>query len=691
MTTPQPMKHAPSQQGKTPQPSQHGAAATPGASASTPYSNLHAFSPHGPRSSPQQFKKSPATSGTLVGSNSQAGPAPMNFDSPSAAALFGGFDLASDNMGMGAMGLPRPSGDEERQKRLEEVTHILGQKKGIVSDEGLERLTKRVGLVFLWEENPGVRMFVIAGDTVALEIGMKDHVVQTVSLQFPVSGPSVTKYASKAEAIILDDLKLAPNQHPWTKTLDKFAANLERLAALDKLSVLDKDSSKPHIVTHDAVAGLHESLDKLHDWDIKKLREDPELSQKGDDHIRTLAMCERNGQSVMHERGHVGMCLNYWREQRFYIPRSEEARDNYRRGKMWGILIGCAERNALVYSAPVRISNQWIADEIELPAADGLQVPMLNWQEPPECFLPGSEGVQPENDPLALSGPKLADVMFMATLDPPVTLPSSVCEEMHHLTGAPPPHLNPAFMHTFDYLIFPPEGEYSAAEPRMITTERKVKAFTKDKKPAPKTHENRLFIHKPVYGQTLTELPFSHPSQLVNMLPTLRQYAFLWNLLDKAFGKDELEDETPKTEGKIMEVIAKSDEFQTWMNSADKKTNADAQKADHPMTGTPSDQEPVKIDVTLNAHPQPNPKLQIMFPFRGRPAQITVDIERNGVVQVESTNIVDDEGRVLDESGRPVEGAVPNPLWKKERLGRRLMFFEDIGLWCEWIRNYMGA
>lgn len=119
------MKHAPSQQGKTPQPSQYGAAATPGASASTPYSNLPAFSPHGLRSSPQQFKKSPVASMVLM-NNSQPGPAPVNFDSPSAAALFGGFDLAADGMGMGSMGLSRPSGDEERQKRLEEVIQTLG-------------------------------------------------------------------------------------------------------------------------------------------------------------------------------------------------------------------------------------------------------------------------------------------------------------------------------------------------------------------------------------------------------------------------------------------------------------------------------------------------------------------------------------------------------------------------------------
>lgn len=710
MATPQSMKPAPSQQGKTPQQSYHGATGTPGASASTPYSNLHAFSPHGPRSSPQQIKKSPATTGTLMGSNSQAGPAPMNFDSPSSAAFMASFDASLvDNMGITSMGMPRPSGDEERQKRLHDVIQILRvrtrswppgawleneltvpqQKKGIVSDEGLERLTKRVGLECLWEDDKAIRTFVVAGATISLDIGMKDHVAQKVELNFTVSKPSVTKHASKAEAILVDDLKLAPGQHPWTKSLDKFAANLERLAALDRLSVLDKDG-KPHLVTHDAVAGVFESLEKLHEWDIKRLHEDAELRAKGDEHIRIVAMCERNGRPVMHERGRVGMCLDYWRERRLYIPRSEQAKEKYKSAKTWGILVGCAQRDPL-YPAPVRVSSEWLADGIELPATDGLQEPILNWQQPPDCILPGDDASQAHDGLMALTGPKLPDVMFMAAFDPPVTLPFSVWIEMRHVTGAPVGD-PPPYMPTFDSLIFPPGPDYNAAEPRMITATKTVKAFNKDKKPAPKTHENRLFIHKPVYGQALTELPFSHPSQLVAMLPTLRQYAFLQCLLDRAFGNGNDKALAPaKTRAyePVQVVTAKADEFDTWMNEGkkDTKTQEDSGQA---TISAPPDQGPLKVDITLNAHPQPNPKLQIMFPYRGRPAQITVDIERNGVVQVESCNIVDNEGRAVDEAGNPVEGAAPNPAWSRDRLGRRLMFLEDIGLWCEWIRTNVG-
>ncbi|KAI3397946.1 hypothetical protein diail_10115, partial [Diaporthe ilicicola] len=676
MATPQSMKPAPSQQGKTPQQSYHGATGTPGASASTPYSNLHAFSPHGPRSSPQQIKKSPATSGTLLGSNNQPGAAPMNFDSPSAAAFMASFDASLvDNMAISSMGMPRPSGDEERQKRLDDVIQILGQKKGIVSEEGLERLARRFGLEGYWEDVKPNKVFFMAGNTVDLEIVMKNHVAQKVQLQFIVSQPSVTKFASKAEAILFDDLKLAPGQHPWNKSLHNFAANLECLVVLDRLSVVEQvngeNTTKPHLILHDAVAGVFESLDKLHEWDVKRLQENAEISTKGDDHIRVTAMCERNGRPVMHERGRVGLCLDYWRERRLYIPRSEQAKEKYKSAKTWRILVGCAQRDPL-YPAPVRVSSEWLADGIELPAADGLHEPMLNWQQPPDCILPGDDGSQPHDGLMALTGPKLPDVMFTATFDPPVTLPYSVWIEMRHVTGAPVGD-PPPFMPTFDSLLFPPGSDYNAAEPRMITTTKIVKAFTKDKKQAPKTHENRLFIHKPVYGQALTELPFSHPSQLVAMLPTLRQYAFLQNLLDRAFGNGDEKaaaSAITKADKPVKKITAKADEFDAWMNESNKDT--EAQEGELNNTGASSGEGAVKIDVTLNAHPQPNPKLQIMFPYRGRPAQITVDIERNGVVQVESCNIVDDEGRAVDEMGSPVEGTAPNPAWSKERLGRRL-------------------
>lgn len=557
-----------------------------------------------------------------------------------------------------------------------ELTEVTQRKKGVVSEEGLERLVKRYGLDAIWDDRAHLKVLIIAGTTFTLEIGMKEHRVQTVELQYAFSGNEVTKHTSKAEAILLENLKLAPNQHPWTKQLDDFANNLEPLAILDKLSVID-DKGSPVLVTYDAIAGLVESLQKVHEWDVSKLREDATYSQKPDEHVHTIAMCERNGRPLIHDKGVVGMGLEYWRDRRYHVPSPSKAEKWYKIGKHWSILVSCARRDPMVYPAAVRVSNKWIGDDVET-VTEGLP-PMLNWQEPPAVVLPEKPG-----DDLLMTGPKYPEVMFTAVFNPPITLPITEWEQIHHQTGAPVPH--PAYMHTFDYLIFPADGHYNPAEPRMVEARKTVRVKKKDMTLGDVEHENRLFVHKPVYGQTLAELPFSHPSQLVNMLPTLRQYAFLWNLLDKSFGSQAQKSAEPAagltaTNSKSTTVTAKPDDFDLFMRDA---------RAHAEGLSNSDDNGPLKIDVTLNAHPQPNPKLQVMFPFRGRPAQIMIDIGRNGVVQIESTNVVNDEGQVLDENGDVLDGSAPNPLFRKERLARLLMLFENIDDWCEWIRIYVG-
>lgn len=531
-------------------------------------------------------------------------------------------------------------------------------------------MVKRYNLDALWDDRAHLKVLIVAGTTFTLEIGLKEHRVQTVELQYAFSGDGVTKHTSKAEAILLENLELAPGQHPWTKQLDDFANNLEPLAVLDKLSVID-DKGGPVLVTYDAIAGLVESLQKVHDWDFEKLRQDPTYAGKPEEYIRTIAMCERNGRPTIHEKGVVGMGLDYWRDRRYHNPSPANAESWYKNTKDWGIVVSCARRDPMVYPAAVRVSNKWIGDDVET-ATDGL-LPMLNWHEPPAVVLPEKPG-----DDLLLAGPKYPEVMFTAVFNPPVTLPMAEWQQIYHYAGAPV--LPPASMHTFDYLLIPAEGAYDPTETRMVETKKTVRAMMKDATFKNVEHEDRLFVHKPVYGQVLAELPFSHPSQLVNMLPTLRQYAFLGNLLQKAFGSNPQQPAAPQdAESKVK---AKSQDFDAFMSNA--MAEAGASQPNAHGSGA------VKVDVTLNAHPQPNPKLHIMFPFRDRPAQVTVDIARNGVVQIESTNIVNDEGQVLNENGDPLEGSAPNPKFKKERLARLLMFFEDIDNWCEWIRINLG-
>lgn len=121
-----PMRHGPSQQGRTPS-QMAGAAPTP--PVSTPFSNSQtqaAFSPpYGSRTSPHTLKKSPATSHTLKGLSD--GAAAVNFDSPSATAALGALginDLGLDNISMGGLGMGR-SDEDDRKRRMDSISTML--------------------------------------------------------------------------------------------------------------------------------------------------------------------------------------------------------------------------------------------------------------------------------------------------------------------------------------------------------------------------------------------------------------------------------------------------------------------------------------------------------------------------------------------------------------------------------------
>ncbi|CRK41062.1 hypothetical protein BN1723_005003 [Verticillium longisporum] len=273
---------------------------------STPFSHAHvAFSPRGPKSSPQQFKKSPATSATLMGHTN----APLNFDSPSAAAAMGalgiggGLDLGLDNVSVNGLGgLGGLTGEDDRIKRLDAIIDIIGNAKGRVSEAGLERLSQRTGLNKIWEDHrtPDGKVkktLVIAGHGLQLDVILDNNIVEGVTLAFPESESSiVAKHVDRAGQILLRDLQLLPDQSPLTKKMDEFAANLERLATLDKLSIF------PGLDCQEAVAGIFESLERLYNWELARVKEDPAMAGKPDVLLEKTVQCSRSGRPAMHAR-----------------------------------------------------------------------------------------------------------------------------------------------------------------------------------------------------------------------------------------------------------------------------------------------------------------------------------------------------------------------------------------------------
>ncbi len=381
----------------------------------------------------------------------------------------------------------------------------------MVSEEGLERLVKRIGLECIWEndmDDESKKTLIVAGSALELLIVLHNHIVQSVSLNFPDSAEMVNKHAANAGRILYDDLKLAPGQMTLTKRLDKFAANFERLAILDKLSV------NPGLNLYEAIAGIYESLARLHQWELQKVREDPALNGKGDEYLKNLVLCTRSGQPVMDARGRVGFGLDYWKERHLWRrPTSELAGYVEEREKTWTLLAGCGTLRDLT-TTPVRISDRWISAEIEkMPG-------LLSWEEPENTLLPlpdqDKEGDAMASDS-ALLGPRLPAAAFVVTFDPPLVVEGIVWNSLHQMgLGVTDPDVGQTNATlTYDMVLFPvaPGVAHMPGEPREITVNKKVEFVQQgETNGSLKHHTSTLYIHKPSWGKTLKEVSFSPTS-----------------------------------------------------------------------------------------------------------------------------------------------------------------------------------
>ena len=498
------------------------------------------------------------------------------------------------------------------------------------------------------------RTLIIAGSALALDIDFSNNVVKKVALSFPDSTETVTRHAEKAGNILLKDLEFEPNESPLTKMLDRFAANLERLAALDKLSVI------PGLNCHEAIAGIYESLERLHKWEVERLKEQDDISGKKEEFVACTAMCMKSGRPAMHTRDRLGLSLDYWQEKRRVC--AKRTKDEQ---KTWSLLVECAPMPSMGYP-PLRVSEKWIspeiqkesppAEEIFLAAEGGL---VLDWLEPENTLLPSPEppkvdameGIdQPPNQ-------KFPDVIFVAKFNPPLIVPYGIAMQIYGSTNATLEVYQPS---TFDGLMFPhgPEDKVDPGEGRTVKQQRTIPIFSKAGERSTRLHKNTLFIEKIDYGLTLTELPFSHPRQLVEMLPSLRQYAFLSTILSKSFSSSNTP--PPKAEIKL-EKRNKKEEFASFMSQSPSSTD-------------------LKIDISFAI--QPLPRLQVVFPFKNRTANVIFDIKLNGVVEIVSQNVIP-EG-VSEKIVGGGDGL------KVQDLGTMLEITEDLGIWVEFVRRRFG-
>ena len=517
--------------------------------------------------------------------------------------------------------------------------------------------------------------------------------VKSVSLSYHGSASSVSKHMDEAGKILFRDLHLDPGQSPLTKTLDSFAKNFKSLASLDKLSIV------PGLDCYEALAGIYDSLERLYEWDLSKIRQEPGTSEKPNDILSALAMCTRNGRPVMHAQGKVGPALQYWKEWKF-VPAStvDPERIGVNDDKTWAFLLGCAPLDGMGVP-PVRVSENWISKDVIKednsvePARE-----VLDWQEPDNVSLPQSEEnkdagmdlLQPD-----LSTTRVPRVMFTATFEPPMVLPQNDWARLYMSVNVNPPNpqteMNtrgqPSSPPTFDSLLFPfPTGaKVDPSEPRAILRTRNVNTFQTNSTMLTAKHNSTLYIYKPIYSQVVSEIPFSHPRQLVEMLPLLRQYAFLSILLENSFGTKTQEmtpaklasappDDSPSaavtTEDKLADF--ENDDMTGALAPAESFKSA---RANAP-TAAPTSEGIITIDVILWVHP--TPQLQVAFPLGDSTADISLKILEDGVVEIVDENIIG----ATDKSAHNVKEG-----FTREKMGKTLEVMEDLSKWAEWMRS----
>ncbi|KAI1007197.1 hypothetical protein K3495_g1018 [Podosphaera aphanis] len=644
MATPTPGRGAPTQ-----------AVATP--PASTPFSSNNfahlAISPHGLHPfvpSPQQIKKSPATM-NMMSNNSNIGSFGGGYDSPSAAMALGGLaglcDLGLD--GLGGVASLRRDDEEDRRRRLEMVIEILKSRKGRVCESGIERLAQTVGLECLWETHTSSigqrssRTLIIAGSTLALDIDFVEDVVKKVSLTFPESPEIVTRHTDKASRVLWNDLKLEENQSPLTKMLDQFSGNLERLAALDKMSNL------PELNCHEAVAGIYESLERLFKWEMDQLGEADGVQNRE----RTV-MCTKSGKPTMHTRDKLGLSLDYWQDS---WKLNVETKGNY-----WSIIIDCDTTSPLVYT-PIRVSEHWISQNIQKidpPDQDIIMLadrePILDWLEPENTLLTIEE---PGNNHGQSGDKKFPEVMFVAKFEPPLTIPSSLAVQIFESVQSTMEMYQTT---TYDLLVFPPgPTEKISNDSRSILQNVIVPVFSETGEKTTQFHRLSYNFEKIDYGKNLTELPFAHPRQLIQLLPVLRQYALMTRLLHNI---SRYEPPT-STQSKNIQLTSSRAEFESFVTG-------------HPEDSYETGNLPLPVDVLVSAHPFP--RLRVQFPFKKKIADVHFDIKLNGGVDIIAQNILPDLS-LKQSTGK---------ILTLEHLGRMLEITENISIWIEYVRKRLA-
>ncbi|PYH46754.1 glutamine synthetase [Aspergillus saccharolyticus JOP 1030-1] len=638
----------------------------------------------------------------------------------------------------------------ERRRHIEDVVQLLRTRisgRGVCR-ESIERLGQLEGFESIWQEDS----LSIAGNFVDLEIEFHrgHNVVKDVNLSYATPESTDGERREEATAVLKRDLVQSPEEGErgvW-KPLTGFHENLQWLARHDRLS--------QEVNCFEAIEGLHASLKRVWDaeWEQRKF-----LGVY--DHLCSGWV----GRPCLHQGARVGLSLDYWVQQarvldarqakqnsgspdEMAVDQPAEQEDEAGQKGKWSIMVECEEG----YPS-LRVSKDWVASEalttvhsgdIGSSSSDstGSQGVVVNWTEPPETLIPAPEG---HSDAMALDsnmlGSSAPNRRFVARFEPPLDVPILAASDIYRHLGMQLPQ--EFKMVTYDGLLAPGWSPLSAAGAMGMGPEeasqlgrrsRKLSLQTidKDGKPCTKHHCYTFQPFESVAGRTMKDIPFSHPRQLADILPILRQYAFLANLIrsifttsskpdnDKLNAQEDLTKglfdhaESNKTqtvtEGDIV-ILSNEDPNEKKLNSLLGSLGQTAAQITGKGKGTmvgssdgdSATSDDVKVDVTLRSQLGQAPAIMLLFTMNNSEGESALDQDRdviskvsvslevgvNGRVSVlDITGLLDDENSHLDQTDTQAAEDRNNEMSELQKaIARVLEVSQDLGILVEWAES----
>ncbi|KAF7188512.1 hypothetical protein HII31_10174 [Pseudocercospora fuligena] len=504
---------------------------------------------------------------------------------------------------------------------------------------------------------------------VLVDVELQNHAASEVKVSL-MGSEALMAQQEAASKVLLQDLAV-PNGILLNAHLDKFAANLNKLATLDKLST----EAYGGVDCFEAITGIYTSLKKLYEMEKDAVKTLKKFSvSEADRRAEHEVLCKRSGKPSVHEGGKIGLSLAYWSTESATSDQDDTAMDvdgdegTDQAGEntkgTWSLDIEVEKSPAGLYPS-MRLSDAWLPEFFELPSAEsGEGIP---WQEPPPTYI--SNPANDKNDAMTVEPQRLPDLRFTAKFDPPLVVPLQTAMNILSMIGAQPPSTNIFPAYHYAVLNVP---SIKQASPQDIRAEKKVLSLHGSDE-IETTHCYNLDLSQVPHSMKLERLPFSHPRQLIELLPTLRQWASTGALLHGSFGDD-------PTESKI--EAATTSMNGTHIDNAESPAADSAIELGGLMEDEPATSSGLQVDIGFATAPNPTISVAYTDPDKAAVVNIVAQILPNADVLVSdiSDSTVEPNG---DDNMDVSEGQSA----QAKRFGKALEVCGDIWVWIEWMRK----